>query len=155
MVLSNAERQARHRARLKALAEGLIEVIIVVRERQRAKPEHSINFALPALPRPGDYISVFRPDSPTHSEDLVVRKVWWNLRYDDSSGYGDSDNPMVGRLRDIMVECDQAIGPYARDHWRDGLVGYEERGNVVERFDVERLSIREDELKAMAGGKDD
>lgn len=154
MVLSNAERQARHRARLKARAEGLIEVLIVVRERDRAKPEYSINFALPALPRAGDYISVYRPDSPTHTEDLVVRKVWWHLRYDDVSGFGDSDEPMVGRVREIMVECDQAIGPYARDHWRDGLERHEERGNVIERFDVERLSIREDELAAMAGKSD-
>jgi hypothetical protein len=132
----------------------MIEVIISVREVGCLKPDYSLVFALPALPRIGDYISIFRPDSETHSEDLIVRRVWWQLHHDETEGFGDGDDPLVGRVRDIMVECDQAIGPYARDHWRDGLERAAERGETVERFEVARFSVREDELRSIRDGED-
>lgn len=149
MVLSNAERQARHRARLKALAEGLVEVVLVVREPGRLKPDYSLKFALPAVPNVGDYISIYRPDSKLHTEDVVVRHVWWHVRHDETDAFGDGDEePLVGRVREIIVECDPAIGPFARDRWRDQLEARAERGKVVERFEVERFSLRESDLRA-------
>lgn len=155
MVLSNAERQARYRARLKALAEGLVEVVIIVREPGRLKPDFSLSFALPTVPRVGDYISIYRPDSKLHTEDVVVRRIWWHLQHDQTESYADGDDEqLVGRSREIMVECDPAIGPSARDQWRDHLEMRADRGAKIERFEVERLSLRESELYALGSDRD-
>jgi hypothetical protein len=124
----------------------VVEVTIVVRELGRSKPDYSLKFSLPALPRPGDYISVFRPDKPRHSEDVVVRKVWWHLHHGETRGVVSNNDEIVGRVKDIVIECEQAIGPYAGDRWRDVLERADERGILVERFDVERLTLREDEI---------
>jgi hypothetical protein len=53
---------------------------------------------------------------------------------------------MVGRARRIVLECDQAIGPYARDQWRDLLEKIGVRGKPAERFEVERFSVRQSDL---------
>ena len=39
----------------------------------RLKPEYSLPFDLPEVPTIGAWISITRPDSKLHSEDLVVR----------------------------------------------------------------------------------
>ena len=122
----------------------MIEVTLVVREVGRTKPEYSLIFALPALPQRGDYISIFRPDTAGRSEDVIVRRVWWHLHHGEVGGYGDAEDPLVGKVSDILVECDQAIGPYARDQWRDKLESAVERGVEIERFDVARLTVRQD-----------
>lgn len=120
------------------------KVIIVVRETGRLKPEYSLPFDLPEVPPIGSYISITRPDSELHSEDLVVRKVWWRL-HTPEEGLG-TEEPKVGRLTEIMVECDAAIGPYSRDRWRDGLEAARARGVDVETFELERFSVRQDQL---------
>lgn len=125
----------------------MIRATIVVREVGRAKPEFSLVFDLPTLPRAGDYISIRRPDVDLHTEDLIVRHVWWELRHPETRGFVDGDEePLVGSVDEILIECDQAIGPTSRDRWRDSLEAAIERGIAVERFDVERFSIRQDEM---------
>ena len=94
----------------------------------------------------GDYISVFRPDAPHHSEDLVVRHVWWHLRHPETRPVATGE-PLQGDLQDIMVECDVALGPYASDSWRVMAGGAESRGATVDKFKVERFSVRQSDLK--------
>lgn len=122
----------------------MVGVLIVVREVGRSKPDYSLPFELPAVPAVGSYISISRPDTPEpYSEDLVVRHVWWRLHHPET-GAAVTGDVKVGSLTELIVECDPAIGPYALDRWRDALEAAEQRGVAVERFGVERLSIRQD-----------
>lgn len=123
-----------------------MKFIIVVREKGRTKPDYSLDFEAPCLPEIGSYISIKRPDSEFHTEDLVVRHIWWTLHHPETGEYG-SNPPKVGSLVDIQVECDQAIGPYSRDHWRAGLEAARERGIEVEDFNVSRVAFSEAEMK--------
>jgi hypothetical protein len=124
----------------------MVKVKIVVRELGNAKPDYSLLFDLPELPRVGDYISIYRPDKEElYSEDLVVRHVWWRLRHPETRGVVVHEEK-IGSVREINVECDPALGPHASDRWRGELEAAKQRGIVVEVFDVNRLSIRESEL---------
>lgn len=119
---------------------------IVVREVGRTKPDYSLEFDAPSVPEIGSYISIQRPDAEHHTEDLVVRHVWWTLHHPETGGYG-TNPPKLGSLVEILVECDQAIGPYSRDHWRAGLEAARERGIEVEEFNVSRFALSEAEMK--------
>lgn len=125
----------------------MTEVVIVVRDVGRLKPDFSLKFSLPAVPRVGEYISIFRPDSAPHTEDLVVRKVWWRLDQDETSQSQPVDKEVAGRVRDIVVECDPAIGPYATASWRQKLETAQARGVNIARFRIERVGMPEGELK--------
>lgn len=125
----------------------MARVEIVVRELRSSKPEYSLVFELPEVPAVGSYISVNRPDTPQpYGEDLIVRRVWWRLHHPETGGYGYGANPKVGALTEIIVECDQALGPWSSDRWRDQLEQAKARGVEVEEFDVRRLSIRQSNL---------
>lgn len=124
----------------------MTRVIVVVREIGRLSPDYSLPFDLPEVPRPGAYISIYRGNPPqTHSEDLIVEKVWWQLAHPETGGFG-SEPPLVGKAIDIIVECAQAIGPTSTDRWRDTLNAHRGRGQTVPEFDIARLSIRQDQL---------
>lgn len=127
----------------------MVEVVIVVREFGRKKPDYSLKFELPTLPRPGDYISINRPDhQQPYSEDMIVRHVWWRMHHADTRMYGtDADPEIIGGLTEITVECDIAIGPYATDHWRKYY-------GSAERFDVARFSVTEGELAEIGKKKE-
>lgn len=119
----------------------MIDVIVLAREAGKLKPDFSLPFCLPALPREGDYISITRPDTPDPwSEDLIVRKVWWRLFHPETGGFAHGD-PKSGKVSEIFVECDPAIGPYSSDQWRDSL-----SASKAETFEVERFSIRQSEV---------
>ena len=124
----------------------MVKVTVVIREIQRPKPDYFLDFNLPEVPKVGDYISVFRPDAPRHSEDLVVRHVWWHLKHPETRAITTGE-PLVGSVQDIMVECDVALGPYASDRWRLMADGAAARGATVDEFDVERFSARQSDLK--------
>jgi hypothetical protein len=122
------------------------KVIVVVRELGRLKPDYSLPFDLPEVPKVGSYISISRPDAPEpYSEDLIVRQVWWRLHHPETAATT-SGEPKAGRLTEIMVECDPAIGPYALDRWRDMLERARGRGVEVEEFEITRFSVRQDEV---------
>ena len=125
----------------------MTRVIIVVRELGRTKPDYTLPFDLPEVPAVGSYISINRPDNPEpFSEDVIVRKVWWRLHHPETSGFG-SEPEKVGKLTEIFVECEPAVGPYASDRWRDTMTAARERGVEVEDFEIVRLSIRQDAMK--------
>jgi hypothetical protein len=62
------------------------------------------------------------------------------------------DKPKVGRAKEVIVECDMAIGPSSRDHWRRLAEGVKSRGVEVVTFEVQRFTVSEAELKKMIGG---
>jgi hypothetical protein len=129
----------------------MVRVILAVREPGVRKPDFYVPFDLPEVPRVGDYISIFRPYSEAysaHSEDLVVRHVWWHLQYPDTEAVT-FEETKAGRVNDVMVECDMAIGPYARENWRASVERWKATGSEVVVFDVERFSVSESRLKKM------
>lgn len=128
----------------------MVNVIVVIREVGRLKPEYSLTFELPEVPRVGDYISITRPDTPEpFSEDVVVRKIWWRLHHPETAGSVSADDVKSGSLKEIFVECDQAIGPYSLDSWHDRLTAKLEAGEDIETFEIARLSVRQSDLAQM------
>lgn len=124
---------------------------VVVREIGRLKPDFSLEFEAPVLPTIGSYLSIVRPDAKHgHTEDLIVRRIWWRLHHPVTGGFASSPVP-VGSLVDIQVECDQAIGPHSRDQWRKSLESARERGVEVEDFEIERFAMSEAEMNRVAG----
>ena len=122
----------------------MVRVIVVIREVGRIAPDYSLDFDLPEIPRIGDYISIQRPDHRApFGEDLIVRQVWWRLDHPETRGITPSDQTTkVGKMREIFVECDAAIGPYSSDNWRRSLEVHVERGEV-EELKVARVSFPE------------
>lgn len=123
-----------------------MRVVVVVREVGNVKPDYSLDFDLPAVPKAGDYISIQRPDKPKpYGEDVIVKQVWWRLEHPETSGFG-IGQPKIGKVEEVIIECEPAIGPWSSDQWRDSLERQRERGEVRE-FEVARLSIRQDSQK--------
>lgn len=121
----------------------MVEVIIVVRELGRVSPDYSLSFELPAVPNMGSYISINRPDHrEPYSEDLIVRKVWWRLHHPETRATVPDGEQRIGKLTEIFVECDVAVGPYATDRWRHS---YSDR---AEKFEIERFSVPESTLNS-------
>jgi hypothetical protein len=137
-------------------SEGIyMQIRLVVREPGSLKPDYSVCFDVPAIPRPGDYISISRPDTLTpHTEDVVVRQVWWKLDGPDQRRTMVSEQTEVaGSASETIVEADPAIGPWSTDRWRDTLEAARAKGIEIERFQLERLSVREDVLAKMRAAK--
>lgn len=123
-----------------------MRIVIVVREVGGLKPDYSLDFEVPAIPSPGDYLSIQRPDKPKpYGEDVIVRQVWWRLEHPETASVS-SGPPKIGKVEEIFVECEPAIGPWSSDQWRDSLERQRARGEV-KTFDVARLSVRQDALK--------
>ena len=123
----------------------MVRVIVVVREVGKLKPDYSLEFNLPEVPRVGSYISIHRPDKPKpYGEDMIVRQVWWRLEHPETNVIG-TEPVKVGSLEEIMVECEPAIGPYASDAWREALEMQSGHAGI-EEFEIARFSVRESEL---------
>ena len=123
------------------------QVQIVVREIGSTEFDYSLPFDVPSVPRVGDYISIHREDTPTpHGEDLIVRRIWWRLETSEVRTAPPAEIVQTGDVREIIVECDQDIGPYSTDRWRDALEAAKKRGVAVEEFDISRFSIRQSDL---------
>jgi hypothetical protein len=121
----------------------MTRVIIVVREVGRLKPDYSLDFDLPEVPKPGDYVSIYRPDKPEpYGEDVIVEKIWWRLNHPETAGFG-STPTKIGGVTEIIIECSPALGPHSSDHWRDIHKAAHARGDVPE-FEVARFSVRQD-----------
>lgn len=125
----------------------MIEIVLVVRELGNKKPDYSLNFLLPEVPRVGDYISIHRPDkAEPFSEDVVVRHIWWRLEHPETGSMKSPDIENRGSVTEIFVECDPALGPYASDDWRKMMLAARDRGLEVTQFEVARFSVRESDL---------
>jgi hypothetical protein len=94
-------------------------------------------FSLPEVPRIGDYISIHRPDVHTPlGEDLIVRKVWWGLSH-PATGGGPHEAESIGRMTEIFVECDTALGPHSSEAWGARVAAAKARDVQVEEFEVD------------------
>lgn len=125
-----------------------------MREPGSLKPDYSLEFQAPELPREADYLSIQRPDSPRpFGEDLVVSKVWWRLSHPETAGFA-TEPRKVGTLDEVFVECDPASGPYSSKKWLKTVNHARDRGIGLHDFVVERLRIEERDEFAMAEPKD-
>lgn len=106
---------------------------------------HYLPFDLPEVPKVGDYIFIFRPDPETHTEDVIVRHVCWPLGSPEDPGIVSRSPSMVGMVRDILVECEVALGRYARDSWRVWADAAKVRGTEVVAFHAGRSSVPDSE----------
>ena len=127
-----------------------MQLVVVIREAGSLKPDYSLAFDLPAIPRQGDYISIQRPGLPwPYAEDMIVRQVWWRLNHPETEARAlldAAEEPVVGNTDEIIVECEPAIGPWSSDKWRDSLMRHHREGKVQE-FEIARLSVRQDASK--------
>ena len=124
----------------------MTQIILVVRQVGRLTPEYQLTLDVPEIPRRGDYISVNRPDAPEpYGEDFIVREIGWRFK-DTNPGVIGADTDKPGKLTEITVEVDQAIGPYSSDRWRDMLVRHQDNGKEVPVFAISRLQVRQDFL---------
>lgn len=132
----------------------MMRFTVVVREIGSFSPDYSLEFEAGALPRAGDYLSVRRPDveGPCFGEDLIVRRVWWRLDHPETAPI--ADDVKVGRLNEIFVECDPALGPWSTDRWRQRLEAAKARGIDVHDFELERFTIRQADLARLRSGED-
>src|SRR5712671_5796468 len=124
----------------------MTRVTVVIREVGKLNPDYSLEFELPEVPKVGSYISIHRPDNPEpYSEDMIVEKVWWRLHHPETRAVTSGDEPLkIGSLKEIFVECVQAIGPWSTDRWRDKLDQRRKRGAEIPEFEVARVSVRQD-----------
>jgi len=126
----------------------MIRIELCVREPGKKEIDFSLPFNVPELPKLGDYISVHRANQGTpHTEDVVVRHVWWMLETPETRTTAEAGTERVGQLNKIFVECEMALGPYANDRWHETMLRYRTSGQPIEEFDVARVSVREKDLR--------
>lgn len=85
--------------------------------------EYTLEFDLPAVPRSGDYISIKRPGQ-NGTEDFMVRRAWWWLWTPEVNAAVIEDEPMIGQVEDLVVECEFAIGPFSDEQHLRTAQGY-------------------------------
>jgi hypothetical protein len=126
----------------------MTRVTIVIREPGKLRPDYSLVFELPEIPRVGSYLSICRPDNPEpFGEDMIVRQIWWRLSTSVTSSFVSKDDLRIGRPIEIFVECEPALGPYSSDAWRRTMEVAKNRGIEIEKFDVARFSVREKDIE--------
>jgi hypothetical protein len=86
---------------------------------------YELEFDLPAIPQPGDYIKIMR-DGEDGEASFIVRRTWWNLTSNDSKN----------DLKNIVVEAEFAKGLYldSASH-KSSVESYTSRGFKVKSFD--------------------
>jgi hypothetical protein len=75
---------------------------------------YGLDFNLPSIPQPGDYITVTRPNQEG-SEDFIVRRTWWQLEYPEGPNTQDARTFTPGALKNAYVECEFAKGPFSSE----------------------------------------
>lgn len=95
--------------------------------------DYSLDFDLPELPRPGDYICVSRPDRNGH-ENFIVRRTWWMLDFPMRESDEGNKN-IVGTISKVFVECEFANGPYDSESHKKSCEMYKNRGKPLKAFD--------------------
>jgi len=105
----------------------MFEVTLVIVPPGGGEADYSLRMNVPTLPRAGDYISVLRsgaaPKDDQHvgSEDFLVRRVWWTFDFpDDGQMTHTAGEGPVGKVEQIGVECEFAIGHYSSEAHKKG-----------------------------------
>jgi hypothetical protein len=114
-----------------------MKVTLAIVPPNGGETDYSLDFEVPALPRPGDYISVRREDaSGRHgTEDFIVRRVWWHLCYPDSLLSRSANDTTTGKTDDVVVECEFARGPFSTEAHKAACDVYAARGKEPKSFD--------------------
>jgi hypothetical protein len=96
--------------------------------------DYYLEFELPGVLRPGDYISI-AGSGQRRTEDFVVRRTWWYLEHPDSTPGVSAERAPTGATQRVTVECEFARSPYASEGHRRKCDAYDSRGLQVETFD--------------------
>lgn len=97
--------------------------------------DYSLDFDLPGVPQPGDYIRIVRPKESPYTCDFIVRRTWWLLDYPNDGLYGDPDRPVTGKASTVMVECEFALSPMSSESHKRAFEMYKARGKSGKEFD--------------------
>lgn len=89
--------------------------------------EYSLDFELPGVPQPGDYISVTRPGTEGMA-DFIVRRCWWQLSYPNDELYRDADSQTKGKVEYLLVQCEYALGPHSSEEHKRSVDSYRNQG---------------------------
>ncbi|HEY2178308.1 MAG TPA: hypothetical protein VGH15_06975 [Caulobacteraceae bacterium] len=118
----------------------MVEVIIAVREPGRMKPDWLAPFDLPEIPAVGSYITINHPgERAPWGEEMVVKRIWWQLfspLTGEQNGEPTTTAEARGSVRQIIVLCEAAVGPYSTKGWRrahEGKTG-------IHAFEVSRFA---------------
>ncbi len=95
--------------------------------------DYSMDFDLPAVPRPGDYIGVSRPDSGG-VESFIVRRTWWLMNFPLAEN-STSSAPAIGKVEKLCVECEFARGIHDSPSHKKACDTFEHRGKPIKEFD--------------------
>jgi hypothetical protein len=93
--------------------------------------DYSLDFELPSVPSPGDYISVMRPNQQG-TEDFIVRRTWWTLEYPEAPVIQDAKSTVRGSAKSVSVECEFAKGNYSSEAHQKACEGYGKAGTLKE-----------------------
>ena len=97
--------------------------------------DYSLDFELPELPNPGDYVSFTRPDEEG-VHDFIVRRCWWRLHHPTKGLSMEGHEAKVnGMLTGAMVECEFALTPYSSESHKKSCAMYKGRGKPLKEFD--------------------
>lgn len=110
-----------------------MKVRIVVVPPGGGEADYNLVFDLPAVPRAGDYITVLR-EGEAGTEDFIVRRVWWALKYPEAPAAQTRSSEVTGQLQDgeVGVEAEAAIGQWSSDQHREAW----ETHPKVQRFEA-------------------
>lgn len=96
--------------------------------------DYSMDFELPAIPRAGDYITIRRGEKPK-TEDFLVRRTWWYLRYPETEGFSAKEGEH-GEFYQAAVECEFAIGPFSTEDHTNACHRYKNKTGHLREFDA-------------------
>jgi len=105
--------------------------------------DYSLEFDLPGVPNPGDYVMVGRP-AQEGTEDFIVRRCWWQLEYplrEEASGSivtkpgEEPPTRIAGVTRSLAVECEFALGPLSSKSHKTACEMYRKRKMPLKAFD--------------------
>jgi hypothetical protein len=98
-----------------------MKVTLVFVPPDGGEADYSLDFDLPGVPQPGDYISITRPEEQGIS-DFIVRKSLWHLAY-------------PGNEQSIVVECEFAKGPFSTENHVRSCEMYKSRKGKLREFE--------------------
>jgi hypothetical protein len=96
--------------------------------------DYWLEFELPGVPQPGDYISITRPGQQG-TEDFIVRRSWWYLEHPEPEQVVATARARIGKTQRLTVECEFARSPYSSENHRRKCDDYSSRGVEVKSFD--------------------
>lgn len=101
--------------------------------------DYSLEFEVPAIPNPGDYISIRRPITAATERpgtcDFIVRRTWWSLDYPNNDLYQVEGEKVYGATMGIVVECEFALGPWSSEEHKRAVAMYEAQGRGKRTLD--------------------